>query len=124
MDPVTLMACIALTVYDGDTVRCDGQLLRPMGNGAPNVSGFDTPEIGWRAKCEKEHQLGKQAEKRMEELIRTPGLQIEDSGQVDYFHRPLVWLRLPDGSTVGQKLMDEGIARVWLPGKHNDWCSD
>lgn len=123
MDPVTLMTCIALTVYDGDTVRCDGQLLRPMGPGAPSISGFDTPEIGFRADCEEEDRLGRLATTRMEELVKLPGLQIEDSGKVDRFDRPLVWLRLPDGRTLGQILLDEGHAREWRPGKKNDWCS-
>ena len=123
MDPVILITCIALTGYDGDTVRCDGQLLRPMGDGAPYVSGFDAPEIGWRAKCENEHELGMRATRRMEALIKTPGLTIEDSGEVDRFDRPLVVLRLPDGRTTGQILIDDGYARIWLPNRRrHDWC--
>ena len=63
------------------------------------------------------------ATRRMEALIKTPGLTIEDSGEVDRFDRPLVVLRLPDGRTTGQILIDDGYARIWLPNRRrHDWC--
>lgn len=34
----------------------------------------------------------------------------------------LVNLYLPGGEEVGQKLLKEGFARRWQPGKRNDWC--
>jgi len=118
-----LMVCASLTVVDGDTVKCDGQLLRDMGDGAPNVSGYDTAEIGPRAKCVAEQQAGEQAAARMRELIATPGLTIENSGKRDVYDRPLVVLRLPDGTTIGHHMIEEGYARVWTPGYVADWCS-
>ncbi len=51
MSPATtIMLCASLMAIDGDTVRCcqsaegrcEGQSLRPMGAGAPDISGFDT----------------------------------------------------------------------------------
>jgi micrococcal nuclease len=94
--------------------------MRPMGDGAPYVSGFDTPEIGRYADCAKEAQLGFAAAVRMAELLETPGLVIEDSGELDPFDRPLIVMRLPDGSTVGQTLIDEGHAVEWRPRQsHN-----
>jgi micrococcal nuclease len=62
------------------------------------------------------------AKARMAELIETPGLSVEDSGEVDVFERPLVVLRLPDGSTVGQRLIEEGYAAVWTPDYQANWC--
>ncbi|MCR9151232.1 MAG: thermonuclease family protein [Rhodobacteraceae bacterium] len=123
MDGISLMLCASLIAVDGDTVKCDGVNLRPMGDGAPYVSGFDTPEFGQHAKCTEEHRLAIRAMARMSELLQTPGLTIEDSGQLDPFKRPLVVLRLPDGSTIGQTLIDEGLARVWTPEYTADWCS-
>ena len=38
---IELLICAALSVVDGDTVKCDGALLRPMGSGEPFVSGFE-----------------------------------------------------------------------------------
>lgn len=122
MNPVAILTCLSLTAVDGDTVKCDGVNLRPMGDGAPYVSGFDTPEIGRHAKCAEEHHLGMLAAARMSELLQTPGLKVEDSGEVDVFERPLVVLRLPDGSTVGQRLVEEGHAVEWTPAYRAGWC--
>ena len=56
MTPSALIACALLTVHDGDTVRCDGELMRIIGDGAPYVSGVDTPELSPHAECPEEHQ--------------------------------------------------------------------
>lgn len=122
MGMVALLVCISLTAVDGDTVKCDGVNLRPMGDGAPFVSGFDTPEVRRFADCPLENHLGILAMARMSELLQTPGLRIEKSGENDNYNRPLVVLRLPGGSTVGQALIDEGFARVWTPGYKANWC--
>ena len=58
----------------------------------------------------------------MEELIGTPGLSIENSGEVDNFGRPLVWLRLSSGETVGEIMAQEGLAIEWKPGVSANWC--
>jgi micrococcal nuclease len=127
----TIMLCASLMAIDGDTVRCcesaegrcEGQNLRPMGGGAPDISGFDTPETGGHARCALEAELGLKAGARFAELLRTPGLVVEDSGEIDDYDRPLVWLRMPRGTTVGQTLIEEGHAREWRPGRRIDWCS-
>jgi micrococcal nuclease len=72
---------------DGDTIKCDGVNPRDMGDGAPGVSGYYTPEI-FSAECQYELDLGREATIRMEELLRTPGLEIYDSGERDRFQRP------------------------------------
>lgn len=120
----SVVNCGSLEAVDGDTIRCDGQRMRPMGPGAPYVSGFDAPELGGRAQCESERQLALRAKARMEELLQTPGLVVEDSGELDPFQRPLIWLRLPDGFTIGEVMLREGLARVWRPGHRIDWCND
>lgn len=56
---------------DGDSITCDGTNMRDMGDGAPDVSGYDTPEIR-RYKCEQEFALGRAAKTRMEtRLLRS-----------------------------------------------------
>jgi endonuclease YncB( thermonuclease family) len=119
---IGIIVCASIAAVDGDTVKCDGQNLRDMGDGAPFVLGYDTPEIGRNANCERENQLGKIAKRRMAELIRTQGLIIEDSGEVDRYDRPLVVLRLPDGRTIGSVMLAEGLAVQWRPGGDFDWC--
>ena len=122
MDPITLMTCAVLLAVDGDTVKCDGQNLRPMGDGAPFVSGFDAPEIGRFADCPEEHRLGVRAFARMSELLQLPGLVVEESREIDRFGRPLVVLRLPDGRTLGSILIEEGLAVEWTPDYRASWC--
>lgn len=118
----TLLVCASLLAVDGDTIKCDGVNLRDMGDGAPFVSGYDTPEIR-QPKCDHERDLGREATIRMEELLRTPGLQIFDSGERDRWKRPLVSAVLPDGRTIGAILISEGLAVEWSPDYKAAWCS-
>lgn len=120
----TALTCAKLSAVDGDTIKCDGVLMRDMGDGAPFVSGYDTPEITKR-KCKAELELGRAAKARMSELLKTKGLRIVDSGRVDATRtkRPLIWILLPDGRSIGSVLMNEGLARRWTPDYEADWCN-
>ncbi|TBA43660.1 thermonuclease family protein [Rhizobium ruizarguesonis] len=121
----TILMCATLTAVDGDTVRCDGQLMRLLGGGVPFVSGIDTPEIGSHAKCLKERKLALIAKGRLKELLAERGLQVAFSGAFDKTpsHRPLINIYRANGEEIGQKLLWEGFARVWRPKQRNDWCS-
>lgn len=117
-----IVTCNKLVAVDGDTIRCDGLRMRDMGDGEPFKSGYDTPEIR-NSKCDAEKALGRKAKKRMAELLTTRGLTITDSGEVESRHnRPLVWIKLPSGKTVGAVLIEEGLARRWTPEYEPDWC--
>ena len=119
---VAYIACADLRIVDGDTIKCGGQNMRMLGDGEPYVSGVDAPEIG-RAKCDQERKLGKDAKKRLTQLLQVPGVKIEDSRAVDRSGRPLVRVRLQNGKTAGQTLIVEGYAVVWTPGYKRMWCS-
>lgn len=119
----TPLACLELYATDGDSITCDGTNMRDMGDGAPFVSGYDTPET-YRSKCDEELKLGEAAKRRMDELLSIPGIQVIDSGR---FHktssrRPLVWVKLPSGRSVGNVMIAEGLARKWTPGYKANWC--
>ncbi|MBY3344796.1 MULTISPECIES: thermonuclease family protein [Rhizobium] len=120
-----LIICASLTVVDGDTVKCDGQNMRLLGEGVPFVSGIDTPEIGSHAKCIKERKLALIAKGRLKELLAEKGLRVVSSGTVDktQTHRPLVNIYRASGEEIGKILLREGFARPWSPKKRNDWCS-
>ncbi|WP_420335564.1 thermonuclease family protein [Roseibium sp.] len=122
MDGAILLTCLSLLAYDGDTFKCDGKSMRPMGDGKPDISGYDTPEIRHRARCELENELGKRATVRFQELLDTPGVKVFDSREEDVYDRPLVWVVLPNGRTAGSILIEEGHARVWTPDYEADWC--
>jgi micrococcal nuclease len=117
----TVVSCLHLSAVDGDTVKCSGQNMRLIGDGVPFKSGIDAPETGSRSRCAKERLLGHQAKLRLEELLRQD-VKIEDTGEVDRWKRPLVRVRLPDGSTAEETLIREGYARVWRPDRKADWC--
>ncbi|MGO8463199.1 thermonuclease family protein [Rhizobium leguminosarum] len=119
-----MIICASLTVVDGDTVKCDGQNMRLLGEGVPFVSGIDTPEIGSHAKCMKERKLALIAKGRLKELLAEKGLRIVLSGAIDNTpsHRPLVNIYRTNGEEIGKKLVKEGFARTWSPGRRNDWC--
>ncbi|MGO7954920.1 thermonuclease family protein [Rhizobium leguminosarum] len=119
-----IVVCASLTAVDGDTVRCDGQLLRLLGGGIPFVVGIDTPEIGSHAKCLKERKLALIAKRRLKELLEERSLRIVIKG-IDHTpaRRPLVNIYRSDGREVGAMLRMEGLAREWRPHHKNDWCT-
>lgn len=119
-----LILCATLTAVDGDTIKCDGQNMRLLGEGVPFVSGIDTPEIGSHAKCIKERKLALIAKGRLKELLAEKGLRVVLSGSIDrtQSHRPLVNIYRTNGEEIGTKLLREGFARTWNPGRRNDWC--
>ncbi|WP_434732889.1 thermonuclease family protein [Rhizobium sp. YTUHZ044] len=116
--------CASLTAVDGDTVKCDGQNMRLLGEGVPFVSGIDTPEIGSHAKCIKERKLALIAKGRLKELLAENGLRVMFSGSVDKTpsHRPLINIYRTNGEEIGRKLLEEGFARTWSPKQRNNWC--
>ena len=123
MKSAVLLMCAQLVAIDGDSIRCDGVNMRDMGDGAPFVSGYDTPEI-WTNKCPEELALARKAKARMEELLATPGVKVFSSGRTDNTesHRPLVSVILPDGRSIGSVLITEGLARIWTPEYEANWC--
>ncbi|MBG6178730.1 endonuclease YncB(thermonuclease family) [Labrenzia sp. EL_208] len=121
MDGATLLVCASLFAIDGDSIMCDGVNMRDMGDGKPHVSGYDAPELG-RAQCREERKKAIRAKKRMGELISSPGVRVWDSGERDRFNRPLVWVQMADGSTVGSILVHEKLARIWTNDYVANWC--
>lgn len=113
-------SCISLSAIDGDTIRCDGENMRLLGNGVPGKSGVDAPEI--HAVCARERMLGIRAKLRLAQLLRLEGIRIEVTGKRDRWKRPLVRVRLPDGKTAEETMIEEGYAVTWHPGTGFDWC--
>ena len=120
----TILVCASLLAVDGDTVKCDGENMRLLGQGVPFVSGIDTPETGSRAKCEKERKLALLAKYRLKELLQEKGLMVVYSGERDKTQakRKLIDIYDADGNELGQRLLKEGFARPWAPDHKIDWC--
>lgn len=120
---VVLLCEQNITAVDGDTISCDGRMLRDMGRGEPFVDGYDAPEITY-PKCAKEKRLGLLAKERMEELLNDQaGVQLVYSGIDDAFGRGLIWAYRMGGKPLGEILIEEGLAHYWRYGvPKQSWC--
>jgi endonuclease YncB( thermonuclease family) len=122
-------SALSISVIDGDTVRANGQTYR--------LVGFDTPESGSLARCERERKLADAATNRLRQLIANgqPSLEripcscppgTEGTQQCNY-GRLCAHLRA-EGRDVGMILISEGLARPYVCGqtgcpRRQSWCS-
>lgn len=101
-----------ITIVDGDTVRSGGAVYR--------LVGFDTPERGDRASCERERNLAERAKARLHGLVTSgnPTLEradcacragAEGTPSCNY-GRLCAHLRV-SGRDVGEVLIREGLAQ-------------
>jgi micrococcal nuclease len=108
-----LYAAAAFIVVDGDTIKAPyGVTYRLM--------GFDAPETHF-AKCAAERELGKIAKQRLEELLATSEVKVEESGKIDRWGRTLAHVTA-NGRDVGAILIGEGLARPYFGKKRESWC--
>lgn len=113
-----------LRVIDGDTVEIEAPYLpAPL---KPSLSirvyGVDTPEKGFRAKCEQEAQLGKKATE-----FTTAKVQNARDIQVslvewDKFGGRVLGDVLIDGHSLTEMLIEEGFARPYHGEAKKSWC--
>lgn len=122
-DPSKVLGVVS--VYDGDTLRvnldCDAPLF--CDNMPIRLRGIDAPEI--RGKCEAEKEKAIQARNVLRALIE----QSTKEGREVVLHEPergkyfrLVADVYIDGLSVGQALINQGLARSYDGGKREGWC--
>ena len=104
-----------LKVVDGDTVRYYKTYIRAW--------GYDSPNIGRFAKCEKERALGEKAKAKLIKLMSAPHEPSVywEKGQ-DMYGRRKGWL-YSDGERVDRIMINAGLAKAWggRTAKPN-WC--
>lgn len=99
-------------VVDGDTLWLRGQKIR--------VADIDAPETH-DPRCAAERALGDQATRRLRQLLNNGAVSLEPTGRdQDQYGRKLR-IVLVDGRSVGDRLVDEGLARPYAGGRR-PWC--
>ena len=115
-------------IIDGDTVRIDGQPYR--------LVGFDTPENGLTARCQRERDLAARATLRLRQIVAKGGLQLErvpcacqpgTEGTPRCNYGRLCGVLTAAGRDVGATLIAEGLARRYVCGQascppRQGWC--
>ena len=84
------------------------------------MADIDAPETH-PSRCPFEAQLGIRATVRLQELLNEGPIQLERGDRdVDIYGRLLRVVKR-GGQSLGQKLVDEGLARPWT-GFRKPWC--
>lgn len=120
MIELILAAAIATSapqVIDGDTFDIGDERVR--------IANIDAPETK-SAKCDAERRLGEVVKRRLQELLSSPGFEMErgdpKSGRMkDRYGRTLATAYV-EGVDVGAILIEEELARPWR-GKREPWCN-
>ena len=99
-------------VVDGDTLWLGGEKIR--------VADIDAPETH-PARCASEQALGDQATRRLQQLLNggAVSLQAIDRDRDKYGRK--LRIVLVNGRSVGDRLVDEGLARPYAGGRR-PWC--
>jgi micrococcal nuclease len=99
-------------VVDGDTLWLGGEKIR--------VADIDAPETH-PPRCAEEARLGDAATRRLQDLLNGGGVSLQAIGRdEDRFGRKLRIVRV-DGTSVGDRLVEEGLARRYDGGRR-PWC--
>ncbi len=99
-------------VVDGDTIWLGGEKIR--------VADIDAPETH-DPRCAAERKLGDQATRRLRELLNNGSISLQPIDRdTDKYGRKLR-IVLVDGQSVGERLVDEGLARRYAGGRRT-WC--
>lgn len=100
-------------IVDGDTLWLDGIKYRLM--------GIDTPELDREHQCGgyKEFHLATTARSRLQMILSSNEFTITTHGK-DKYGRTLALFHI-GGTTAGEMLVNEGLARSW-PNGREFWC--
>lgn len=100
-------------VVDGDTIWLQGVKIR--------IADIDAPETH-PSRCAREADLGNRATQRLHDLLNAGSFTVERYGSrdTDKYGRELRVVKR-NGRSLGQILVEEGLARAWDGARH-PWC--
>ena len=99
-------------VVDGDTLWLGGQKIR--------VADIDAPETH-EPRCAAEQALGDRATRRLQQLLNNGAVSLQPIDRDEDKYGRKLRIVLVDGQSVGERLVDEGLARRYAGGRR-PWC--
>jgi micrococcal nuclease len=99
-------------VVDGDTIWLQGQKIR--------IADIDTPETH-DFQCPSEKKLGDRATQRLRQLLNNGAVTLQPIDRDEDRYGRKLRIVLVDGTSVGDTLVEEGLAR-WYEGGRRPWC--
>jgi endonuclease YncB( thermonuclease family) len=99
-------------VVDGDTIWLGGQKIR--------VADIDAPETH-EPRCAQEQALGDRATRRLQALLNAGAVSLQAIDRDEDKYGRKLRIVLVDGASVGERLVDEGLARRYAGGRR-PWC--
>lgn len=99
-------------VVDGDTLWLGGEKIR--------VADIDAPETH-PPRCAEESRLGDAATRRLRELLNNGAVSLQSIDRDEDKYGRKLRVVLVDGRSVGDRLVDEGLARRYAGGRR-PWC--
>jgi micrococcal nuclease len=114
-----------LRVTDGDTVVIPATYLpSPLKKEmAVRIYGVDTPEKGFRAKCEKENTKGLEASTYTKKLVASAKVHQVVIMSWDKYGGRILGDILLDGISLRKSLIDNGYAREYFGEAKQSWCN-
>jgi endonuclease YncB( thermonuclease family) len=113
-----------LKVSDGDTIVIAAPFLpaplKPQL--AVRIFGVDTPEKGFRAKCESENQRGLAASEFTKKLVTASQKRQVIIYDWDKFGGRILGDMILDGKSLRQQLIANGFAREYFGDAKQSWC--
>jgi len=114
-----------LKVSDGDTIVIAAPFLpaplKPQL--AVRIFGVDTPEKGFRAKCESENQRGLAASEFTKKLVGNSQKRQVILYDWDKFGGRVLGDIILDGKSLRQQLIANGFAREYFGEAKQSWCN-
>ena len=99
-------------VVDGDTIWLEGQKIR--------IADIDTPETH-DFRCSSEKELGDRATIRLRQLLNNGSVTLQPIDRDEDRYGRKLRIVLVDGTSVGDTLVGEGLAR-WYGSGRQPWC--
>jgi len=99
-------------VVDGDTIWFEGIKIR--------LADIDTPETH-DYQCQTEKNLGDRATVRLREILQSGSISLKPIDRDEDQYGRKLRIVLVDGESIGEALVDEGLAR-WYEGGRRPWC--